>query len=143
MMMQEQAGQSSAEHTLQHASEPQPADEQRIAPLLEIHGLKKSFGLQPVLRGVDLVLQPGQAIALLGANGAGKTTLLRLLVGLAKPSAGTIRIAGLAAALHPRQGQRLVGYVGHQPYVYEELTALENLLFFARMYSVEQAEQQA
>lgn len=62
------------------------------APYLEVRGLKKTFGLKPILRGIDLVLDRGQRIALLGANGAGKTTLLRVLAGLSGPSAGTVCI---------------------------------------------------
>jgi heme ABC exporter ATP-binding subunit CcmA len=143
MMMKEQAGQAGEERASQQSRKSQATIEQDIAPMVEIRGLKKTFGLKPVLRGIDLVIQPGEAMALLGANGAGKTTLLRLLAGLAKPGVGTIRIAGLSVALHPRQVQRLIGYVGHQPYLYEELTALENLLFFGRMYTVEQAELRA
>src|SRR6266567_1642021 len=107
MMMKEQAGQAGAEPTSQQSREPLATNEQHAVPMVEIRGLKKSFGLKPVLRGIDLVVQPGEAMALLGANGAGKTTLLRLLAGLAKPGAGTIRITGLSIALHPRQVQRL------------------------------------
>ena len=62
---------------------------------LEITGLKKSFSLKPVLRGIDLTSGRGERMALLGANGAGKTTLLRILAGLTKPSAGSACIDGL------------------------------------------------
>ncbi|MFL5704280.1 MAG: ATP-binding cassette domain-containing protein, partial [Ktedonobacteraceae bacterium] len=62
---------------------------------LAVRGLKKSFGLKPILRGIDLNLERGECLALMGANGAGKTTLLRILVGLTKPSAGSVSIGGL------------------------------------------------
>src|SRR5947207_5685980 len=101
-----------------------------------IHDLKKNYGLKPVLRGVQLTLPAGQRLALLGANGAGKTTLLRILAGLAKPDAGAVSIFGLDCKDDAQQIPSLVGLVAHQPYLYEELTALENLLFFARMYNV-------
>jgi heme ABC exporter ATP-binding subunit CcmA len=106
------------------------------APFLEIKGLKKSFSLKPVLRSVDLVLDQGERMALMGANGTGKTTLLRILAGLTKPEAGTVRIGGCDIEREAQQVRRLVGFVGHQPCLYEELTALENLLFFGRMYTV-------
>ncbi|MBV8822037.1 MAG: ATP-binding cassette domain-containing protein [Ktedonobacteraceae bacterium] len=106
-------------------------------PVLQITGLKKNYGLKPVLRGIDLVLQPGECMVLLGANGTGKTTLLRMLAGLSKPSAGRACINGLDVVRDAQQVRHLVGFVAHQPYLYEELTALENLLFFGRMYGAE------
>lgn len=110
-------------------------------PYLEVKGLQKTFGLKPILRNVNLNLQHGERIALLGANGAGKTTLLRILAGLTKPSAGTATINGLDIVQDVQQIRRLIGFVGHQPYLYEEMTAWENLLFFSRMYTVKLAKQ--
>ena len=112
-------------------------------PYIEIQGLKKSFSLKPILRGVDLVLDQGERMALLGANGTGKTTLLRILAGLTKPGAGTVRIGGWDIEREAQQVRHLVGFVGHQPYLYGELTALENLLFFGRMYKVQQVHERA
>lgn len=112
-------------------------------PYLEIQGLKKSFSMKPILRGIDLTLDQGQRMALLGANGTGKTTLLRILAGLTKPGAGTVRIGGWDIEREAQQVRHLVGFVGHQPYIYEDLTALENLLFFGRMYKVKQARERA
>ncbi len=80
---------------------------------------------------------------MLGANGTGKTTLLRILAGLTQPGKGTISICGLDGARDAHQIRRLIGFVAHQPYLYEELTALENLLFFARMYTVEHGPERA
>ncbi len=114
-----------------------------LTPYLDILGLKKSFGLKPVLRGVDLHINAGERAALLGANGAGKTTLLRILAGLVRPAAGQITIDGLDLIQQTREIRRKVGFVAHQPYLYDELTALENLLFFARMYAVEQPQTRA
>jgi heme ABC exporter ATP-binding subunit CcmA len=112
-------------------------------PYIEIQGLKKSFSLKPILRGVDLVLDQGERMALLGANGTGKTTLLRILAGLTKPGGGTVGIGGWDIEREAQQVRHLVGFVGHQPYLYGELTALENLLFFGRMYKVQQVHERA
>lgn len=109
-------------------------------PYLEIRALKKSFGLKPVLRNIDLSLNAGKRAALLGANGAGKTTLLRILAGLTRPASGQILLDGLDLIQQTREVRRKIGFVAHQPYLYEDLTSLENLLFFARMYSVERPQ---
>ncbi|MGH2496446.1 MAG: heme ABC exporter ATP-binding protein CcmA [Ktedonobacteraceae bacterium] len=110
---------------------------------LEITKLKKNYGLKPVLRGVSLTVECGQRMALLGANGAGKTTLLRVLAGLAEPDGGQVCINGWDIAHDAQQIRRLVGFVAHQPYLYDDLTVMENLLFFARMYAVKQRKERA
>ena len=111
----------------------------RSAPAaVEAQGLVRAFGPKPVLRGVSLTLARGQRLALLGPNGAGKTTLLRVLATLAKPEGGWARVAGLDVVQDAAEVRRVVGYAGHQPHVYEELTARENLVFFARMYGLKE-----
>ncbi len=77
------------------------------APYLEIKGLKKTYSLKPILRGIDCVLDQGERMVLLGANGAGKTTLLRILACLTKPGAGTVRIGGLDIVRARRAGERV------------------------------------
>jgi heme exporter protein A len=108
---------------------------------VEVQGLKKSYGLKPILRGIDFALQQGQRMVLLGANGAGKTTILRILAGLSRPSAGTIHVTGIDLLRNAQRVRQHVGLVAHQPYLYEELTVIENLLFFARLYAVERAHE--
>src|SRR5437870_3585950 len=110
-------------------------------PLLAIAGLKKSFDLKSVLRGIDLVVESGERVALMGANGAGKTTLLRILACLTSPSSGSARIGGWDIVRDAQRVRRLVGFVAHQPYLYDELTAEENLLFFGKMYAVKDARE--
>ena len=100
-------------------------------------GLEKRFGPIAALRGIDLEIESGTALAVLGPNGAGKSTLLRIAAGLSHPSAGSleIRVGGTQRA--GRAAQRAqVGFVGHATLLYPELTARENLILAGRLYSV-------
>src|SRR5690242_8620368 len=78
---------------------------------IEIRGLTKRFGANPVLQGVDLAVPAGQTFAFLGRNGAGKTTTIRMLLGLLKPDAGSIRVLGLDPGVDPLEVRRRVGYL--------------------------------
>jgi heme exporter protein A len=105
---------------------------------IEAAGLSRRYGGVTVVRDVDLRLPAGSRTALLGANGAGKTTLLGMLSTLIAPSGGTLRINGHergSAAL-----RRAIGVLGHRPMLYEDLSPLENLQFFARLYGVSDAD---
>jgi heme exporter protein A len=113
-----------------------PVVAQPVATAILAQGITKTYELRPVLRSVTFALAAGSRMALLGPNGAGKTTLLRILSTLAKPSAGHATVAGYDVAADAGQVRRAVGFVGHQPLVYDELTARENLLFFARMHGL-------
>ncbi len=97
-------------------------------------GLEKRFGPVAALRGVDLDVPAGGALALLGPNGAGKSTLLRLLAGLARPSAGSLRIGNGDTDRRRTRGR--VGYIGHATFLYPALSARENLIFAARLHGV-------
>ncbi len=112
------------------------ADTETRQVRLGVSGLSKRFDRRAVLRSLDFELYAGERVVLLGANGAGKTTLLRVLATLSRPSAGTTRINGVAISDAPQVVRRQVGVVAHQPYLYDDLTAVENLRFFARMYDV-------
>ena len=96
-------------------------------------GLRKTFGATLVLEDVTMDVPTGQCLAVLGPNGAGKTTLLRILATLARPSAGTLRIDGVDAVREPDAVRARIGMVAHGSHVYEDLTALENLRFWAAM----------
>ncbi len=108
--------------------------------MIEIHSLSKSFGLKPVLRGIDLSVAPGEFVALLGPNGAGKTTLLRIVATLSRPDTGEVKVGGLSLTTHAYAVRQLLGVVSHQLLLYGELTAEENLRFYARMYGLGAAE---
>lgn len=98
--------------------------------------LEKRFGRVIALRGIGFAVEPGEAVAILGANGAGKSTLLRLLAGLSRPTSGSLEALpeGSGAPLSREAHRREVGYVGHATLLYGELTARENLVFAARLH---------
>ena len=101
-----------------------------------VRGVRVAFGATVVLRGVDLDLPWGARLALLGPNGAGKSTLLRAIATLSRPNGGSVQIAGLDAFAESAAVRRLIGVVAHQTYLYDELTALENLRFYADLYDL-------
>ena len=98
-------------------------------------GAGKRFGAHAALQPTDLVVQRGEAALLAGANGAGKSTLLRLVAGLCRPSQGTVLIGGCDLQRAP-ETRAAIGLLSHQILLYDELTARENLLFFARLYGL-------
>ena len=96
-------------------------------------GLRKRFGVTPVLDEIALDVRAGEALALLGANGAGKTTLLKVLATLHRPTRGTVTIAGFDVVDEVDEVRRRVGLVAHGSHLYDELTADENLTFWATL----------
>ena len=104
--------------------------------MIETKKLVKRFGLKTVLRGVDFHVAQGEFVALLGPNGAGKTTFLRILASLSRPSLGVVTVAGFALPAQSAAVRRRLGVVSHQPLLYEDLTAQENLQFYGRMYDI-------
>ncbi|HEX5386893.1 MAG TPA: heme ABC exporter ATP-binding protein CcmA [Gemmatimonadales bacterium] len=106
-------------------------------PLLEGVGLYRSFGRARVLRGLDLSLGPGEALAVVGPNGAGKTTLLRLLAGLMRPTRGEVRALGRRVEPSAPESRRALGFLSHQSLLYDDLSILESLTFAARLYGLD------
>jgi heme exporter protein A len=104
--------------------------------MIKVRQLVKAFGLKPVLRGLDFTVEEGEFVALLGPNGAGKTTLLRILSTLSKPTMGQVQIAGLLLPGAAGSIRRRLGVVSHQPLLYGDLTAEENLRFYGRLYGL-------
>jgi len=105
-------------------------------PILDAVGLQRAFGALRVLRGVDVRVRAGEALVVVGPNGAGKTTLLRLLAGLARPSAGEVRVLGQRLAPSAPDARRPVGFVSHQSMLYDDLTVRENVVLAARLYGI-------
>ena len=105
-------------------------------PEIRVEGLGKAFGRRDVLRDVSFTVPRGGFLTLFGPNGAGKTTTLRLVATLLRPSLGSIAIAGHELRDDPQPARRAIGFISHNPLLYRDLTAQENLRFYADMYGV-------
>src|SRR3990170_1984698 len=115
---------------------PQSSSTANIRWDIQAEGLTKLYGDLPAVQNVDLDVPPGEFLALLGRNGAGKTTLLKLLALLTQPSYGKLTIGGIGQDGDLSQVRRRMGLLGHNTFLYDELTAEENLLFYASLYGV-------
>jgi ABC-2 type transport system ATP-binding protein len=113
---------------MQHFTSPTPF-------ALEVHGLVKRFD-RPAVDHLELNVRAGEFYALLGPNGAGKTTTLRMIAGLLRPDAGTIRIAGIDALADPVAAKHLMAWISDEPMIYDKLTPLEYLEFVAGLWDI-------
>ena len=118
-----------------------PDRQKSAAPLeIEVEGLRKTFGRREVLKGISFSLERGGFLSIFGPNGAGKTTTLRVLATLLTASAGSVQVAGHDVREDPMPVRRTIGFISHNPMLYPDLTAQENLRFYADMYGVEGRE---
>ena len=108
-------------------------------PLLRLSKVTKRFGVIRAVWNVDLEVSQGDSLAIFGPNGAGKTTLLRIIASLTQPTSGEIEFAFKG----DNQSRNRVGYVSHLSLLYNELTGFENLLFYARLYDIQEAHDRA
>ena len=106
-------------------------------PAIELDGLERRYGERVALSGVTVSLPEGATLAVLGANGAGKTTLLRVLAALLRPHGGTARVLGAELPGERWKVPGRVGYLGHEPLLYRQLTGRENLHYHARLHGVD------
>lgn len=120
----------------------EPASHDSSQPLIQLRALSKAYDLRPVLKRIDLDIGRGECVALLGANGSGKSTLLRLLAGMTKPSGGAISVGGWDIPREASAVRAQIGLVSHKPLLYDNLSARENLRFFARLYNIESDERE-
>jgi heme exporter protein A len=114
-----------------------------MAAAIELEGVERRYGERVALAGVSVSVPEGATLAVLGGNGAGKTTLLRLLAGLLRPHAGRARVLGAALPDERWKLPASVGYVGHEPLLYRELSGRENLRYHADLHGVRHARIQA
>lgn len=107
------------------------------APALRVAGIEKRFGARRVLKSIDFELPQGASLVIFGPNGAGKTTLLRILSTLDRPSKGTCEALGFSYKEQIEQVRGRIGFITHNPMLYLDFTARENLVLFARLYGVD------
>jgi len=107
---------------------------------ITIRGLVKRYHYQPVLDNLSLTVEDGDFCVLVGANGAGKTTLLRIIASLVRPDSGEILLGDDLLGVNPQLRQR-IGFVSHQPMFYQDLTAIENLRHYARLYQTSRVDE--
>jgi len=108
-------------------------------PALALRGAGRRYGERAALRDVTLELEAGRTLVVFGPNGAGKTTLLRMLATLLRPHAGEVRVLGRELPGDGYAVRGRIGFVGHEPLLYRELSGRENLHFHARLHSVDPA----
>jgi heme exporter protein A len=103
-------------------------------PALALRGLRRDFGDRTALAGITATLAPGESLAVLGRNGSGKSTLLRILAGLLRPSGGDVDVLGCSLPKETHRIRGRVGYLGHDPLLYRDLTVRENLDLAASLH---------
>lgn len=105
--------------------------------MIETLKLEKTYGVRQALKSTTLTIEPGQVVVLAGPNGAGKSTLLKILATLARPTRGRVAINRIEIPEGAMEARAVLGYVGHQTLLYDELTIYENLRYYARLYALE------
>jgi ABC-2 type transport system ATP-binding protein len=108
--------------------------------MIEFTNVRRTYGAKLAVADLTLTVRAGEVFGFLGPNGAGKTTTIKMLVGLLRPSAGTIRLADYNVVEQPRHANRLLGYVPDEPYLYDKLSGREFLQFVSDMHGLSRAE---
>ncbi len=108
--------------------------------IIKMSGVSKSFSTKTVLKNIDLEIPPRQSVCLCGVNGAGKSTLLHITAGLLQPDGGNVKICEYDVRTDPEKTKPQLGVISHRSMVYPNLTAIENLSFFAGLYGVKDSK---
>src|SRR4249920_12464 len=111
----------------------------RLEPAIELRGLRRDFGDRTALPGISARVEPGESLAVLGPNGSGKSTLLRILAGLLRPTGGEASVLGCALPKETHLLRGRVGYLGHAPLLYRDLSPRENLGLAAALHGLDTA----
>ena len=112
-------------------------------PIIQVRDLRKDFGYLQALSGVSFDLNKGEFLVIFGPNGAGKTTLIKVLTGLMRPTSGSAMISGFDVLEGNAKLRNQIGVISHSTCLYPDLTAFENLLFYAKLYGLDSPEERA
>ncbi|GJL77486.1 MAG: ABC transporter ATP-binding protein [Nitrospinaceae bacterium] len=112
-------------------------------PVIQVKDIRKVFGVLQALSGVSFELHAGEFLTVFGPNGAGKTTLIKILSGLTRPTSGVAMVAGYDVIAGDPRLRRELGVIAHASCLYADLSALENLVFYANMYGLENPKEKA
>ena len=104
--------------------------------MIHVHDITKNFGSMTVLDNVNCSVKGGEVLTIVGPNGAGKTTLIKIMATLVNATGGTVEIGGFNVKKSPEKVRGIIGVISHNTYLYNELTAGENLKFFGKMYAI-------
>jgi len=113
-----------------------PPSLEQAEPAIRVATLRRDYGDRPALDGVGFELAAADSLVVLGPNGAGKTTLLRILATLLRPTDGSVRVLGCVLPDEAWKLRGRIGYLGHEPLLYRDLSGRENLRFQARLHGV-------
>ena len=111
--------------------------------MIRVDNLSKNYGNRLVLQGIRLKVSAGECVGLLGPNGSGKTTLIKILATLLPPTSGEIRLAGHNLRTDKEKIRPKIGVLTHSTFLYENLTAIENLLFYGKLYPISHLQEKA
>ncbi|CAN5666939.1 ABC transporter ATP-binding protein [soil metagenome] len=111
--------------------------------MIEVVGLTRRYGDFTAVRELSFAVQPGEVVGLVGPNGAGKTTTLRCLVGIIRPTSGTIRVSGHDLQTEPLAAKAALAFVPDEPHLFAHLTVIEHLRFIGRVYGVAEVEERS
>lgn len=112
-----------------------------LLDMLQMQNVTKIFSNKPVLRNLSMTVAPGEIVAFLGPNGAGKSTAFKCIVGLMKPTNGKILVNGETAKQNPIKYKQQIGYLGHESFLYEAFSPIENLTFYGKLYRTSNLEE--
>jgi heme exporter protein A len=114
-----------------------------LGTMLELRNMTKLLGDKLVLRNITLTLKKGEILAVIGPNGAGKSTFFKCTVGLLQPTSGDILLNGKILKKNSAEIKQKIGFLGHESFLYNNLSPLENLKFYGKLYKVKELDRKA
>lgn len=114
-----------------------------MSNMIELVGLEKQYSNIKAVNKINLTVNKGEVFGFLGPNGAGKTTTIKMIVGILRPTSGTVAVDGIDVAKDPINAKKVMGFIPDRPYIYEKLTAMEFLMFISGLFNMDQKQARA